>query len=92
MELLTEEQAARRLGIGAKSLRKLRQQGLISYVAITTRKILYRPEDCDEYVQSRVRREKPTTPTYNVTRGRAAARLPRVVPFSEMMRREKEGK
>ncbi|WP_145073425.1 helix-turn-helix domain-containing protein [Sphingobium wenxiniae] len=55
--LLTPEEAAQRLHVSDKTLRRLRQQGHIRYVAITQRKIRYRPEDCDAYVASRVRED-----------------------------------
>ncbi|WP_443019457.1 helix-turn-helix domain-containing protein [Sphingomonas adhaesiva] len=63
IDLLTPEQAAERLHLCTKTLRRLRSQGLIRYVAITDRKIRYRPEDCDEYVASRTRKavECPST-------------------------------
>lgn len=53
--LLTEEQAAARLLVSPRTLRDIRQRGEIHYVALTARKIGYRPEDCDEYVSARVR-------------------------------------
>ncbi|MGO1304080.1 MAG: helix-turn-helix domain-containing protein [Sphingomonas parapaucimobilis] len=55
-ELLTPDQAARRLSVCTKTLRRIRQDGHIRYVAITDRKIRYRPEDCDDYVASRARK------------------------------------
>ncbi|MCW2363511.1 MULTISPECIES: helix-turn-helix domain-containing protein [unclassified Sphingobium] len=55
--LLTPAEAAARLHISDKTLRRLRQQGHIRYVAITPRKIRYRPEDCDAYVMSRLRED-----------------------------------
>ncbi|WP_408022279.1 helix-turn-helix domain-containing protein [Sphingomonas aquatilis] len=73
MELLTPEEAAKRIHVCTKTLRQLRQDGHIRYVAITDRKIRYRPEDCDEFIASRarkapecpstLRRTRPTTTT-----------------------------
>ena len=57
--MLTSAEAADRLGISDRTLRKLRQEGEIRYIAITDRKILYRPEDCDEYIENRIRRDTP---------------------------------
>ena len=48
--LLTPMEAAKRLHISDKTLRRIRQQGHIRYVALTERKIRYRPEDCDAYL------------------------------------------
>jgi predicted site-specific integrase-resolvase len=60
--LLTNDQAAKRIGVCSKTLRSLRQQGLIPYVAVTQRKKLYRIEDLDAYLASQVKREvyRPT--------------------------------
>jgi excisionase family DNA binding protein len=63
--LLTPEQAAERLRVSTKTLRQLRQRGLIRYVAVTQRKLLYRPEDCDAFVQSRLTVEEAPMLTRN---------------------------
>lgn len=80
--LLTEEEAADRLLVSTRTLRKLRQEGEIRYVALAGRKIAYRPEDCRQYIESRVRVEQPAP----VTRGRQRAvgnrRHGNIVPFS----------
>lgn len=55
--LLTPAEAAARIGVCVKTLRKFREHGLIPYVAVTDRKIMYRPQDCEAYLESRVRRE-----------------------------------
>ncbi|WP_353448035.1 helix-turn-helix domain-containing protein [Sphingomonas aurantiaca] len=62
-DLLTPEDAADRIHVSTKTLRRLRQDGHIRYVAITDRKIRYRLEDCDEFVASRARKapECPST-------------------------------
>ena len=56
--LLTPLEAALRLHVSDKTLRRIRQQGHIRYVALTERKIRYRPEDCDAYVASRIREDE----------------------------------
>lgn len=78
--LLSEEQAADRLLMHPRTLRKLRQAGEIHYVALAGRKIAYRPEDCEAYVQSRVRVEtpKPRPRTRSVGNRRGGV----IVPFS----------
>lgn len=55
--LLTHGEAAAYLRICPKTLRSIRQRGLIRYVAVTSRKIFYRPEDCDAYLAACVRTE-----------------------------------
>ncbi|WP_294243183.1 helix-turn-helix domain-containing protein [uncultured Sphingomonas sp.] len=67
-ELLTPDQAAHRLSVCTKTLRRLRQDGHIRYVAITDRKIRYRPEDCDDYVASRARKAPECPSTSRKTR------------------------
>lgn len=60
--LLTPEEAAARLRVCTKTLGKLRRDGLIRYVAVTRRKILYRPQDCDAFAEARaVFADAPTT-------------------------------
>ncbi|WP_375292436.1 helix-turn-helix domain-containing protein [Sphingomonas melonis] len=67
-ELLTPEQAAARLHVCTKTLRRLRDDGHIRYVAITDRKIRYRPEDCDDYVAARARKAPECPSTSRKTR------------------------
>ncbi|WP_147036068.1 helix-turn-helix domain-containing protein [Sphingomonas aquatilis] len=68
MELLTPEEAAKRIHVCTKTLRRLRQDGHIRYVAITDRKIRYRPEDCDEFIASRARKAPECLSTSRKTR------------------------
>lgn len=70
MTLLTADEAAERIKVCAKTLRSLRQRGLIPYVAVTRRKILYREEDLDAYVANCV-----TTEVYHPTHRRRSQRL-----------------
>jgi len=58
-ELLTAEQAAARLSMSERTLRKLRQSGAIAYIALTDRMFRYTPEDCDEYLAACHRRDGP---------------------------------
>ena len=58
-ELLTPEQAAARLDMCERTLRKLRQTGEIAYIAVTGRKFRYTPEDCDAFLAERRRKEAP---------------------------------
>jgi hypothetical protein len=68
--LLTHEEAAAHIHVCPRTLRSLRQQGLIPYVAVTARKKLYRVEDLDAYVAGRV-----TTEVYQPTQRRRGSRL-----------------
>ena len=63
--LLTHDEAAAHIHVCAKTLRSLRQQGLIPYVAVTKRKKLYRVEDLNAYVA-----EQLTTEVYQPTQRR----------------------
>lgn len=55
--LLSHEEAAGHLGVCAKTLRVLRQRGLVRYVAITERLKKYRVEDLDDFLAGQVRQE-----------------------------------
>jgi hypothetical protein len=79
--LWTEDEAAGFLRISARTLRGLRQKGLIRYVALPARRILYRPEDCAAFVESRVKVEEPKSPPTR-NRGRGRARSGNVVSFT----------
>lgn len=89
--LLTEDEAAAFLRIGARTLRELRRTRQIRYVALTARKIAYRLEDCEEYIAGRVRLESAPSVSDQVAsgvrgKGRARAAAPRsgnIVPFSQ---------
>ncbi|PXA99936.1 hypothetical protein DMC47_00780 [Nostoc sp. 3335mG] len=67
-ELLTSDEAAARLHLSTRTLRELRRNGLIRYIAITDRKILYRPEDCEDYIASRARKATECPSTSRKTR------------------------
>ncbi|WP_394648165.1 helix-turn-helix domain-containing protein [uncultured Sphingomonas sp.] len=58
-QLLTSEQAAERLHMSERTLRKLRQSGEIAYIAVTDRRYRYTPEDLDAYLETRRRQEAP---------------------------------
>lgn len=84
--LLSEPEAAARLHISARLLRELRRQGHIRYVALSARRIAYRPEDCDEFVESRVRKVEPCPapkPQPRSTKARSG-RTADIITFSEM--------
>jgi excisionase family DNA binding protein len=80
--LLTEEQAAARLLMHPRTLRKLRHEGAIRYVALTGRKIAYREDDCTAFIENRTRQEEPRPP--RSPRGRVAGnrRGGNILPFS----------
>lgn len=58
-DLLTPDEAAQRLRVCTKTLRRLRQAGAIRYVAVTKRKIFYRPEDCAAFIEQRATVSEP---------------------------------
>lgn len=89
-DLLTEKEAAARLDMGERTLREIRYQGGISYCLMGKRKIRYRPQDCEDYLASRVR-VAPSLPASAPGRTGKAARGHRhtgnvVVPFSQRAR------
>ena len=83
-ELLTEAEAARRLRIGERTLRELRRQGKIRYIALTARKIAYRPEDCAEYLEARLRVNEPCETAARPKR-RSQRRTGKIIPFSQQV-------
>lgn len=58
--LLSEEEAAARLLVCPRTLRRLRMAGEIRYVALAGRRIAYRLEDCLAYIESRLKLETPS--------------------------------
>ena len=85
--LLTPEEAAKRIGVCVKTLRLIRNEGAIPYVAVTTRKHFYRPEDCDAFLEQRRTTATPQRPTRRKsTRRRQEGN---VVSFTQR-RREKQ--
>ena len=87
MQLLTEPEAAEWLRMGERTLRKLRRSGAIRYVALTARKIAYRAEDCEEYVQAQIKRAEPCEPSKPPPKGKlnTGRRGNVVVPFSRLV-------
>ncbi|MBF5091325.1 helix-turn-helix domain-containing protein [Novosphingobium sp. NBM11] len=58
-ELLTEEQAAKSLGMSARTLRGIRSKGMIRYIRTSPRTIRYTPEDLDEYLAKQTTQDQP---------------------------------
>lgn len=77
---LTHDQAAAYLGVCEKTLRSLRQRGLIPYIAVTARKKLYRLDDLDAYLAGQVKVEV-YQPTKRRGRNRPLRRQGNVVSF-----------
>jgi predicted site-specific integrase-resolvase len=79
-DLLTHDQAAERIGVCAKTLRQFRKQGLIRYIAVTRRKISYRAEDVEAFIESRATVDVPNLPTER--RRRQLRQPPNVISFT----------
>ncbi len=90
-DLLTPEEAARRIRVSTKTLRQLRRDGLIRYVAVTQRKILYRPEDCAAFVEARLRTDDPQQPPKPRPRRRTGLKKAGNVVSFTARRRERLG-
>jgi hypothetical protein len=91
-QLLTEAEAARRLLISLSNLREIRRRGGIRYVAMSARRIAYRPEDCDEYVLSHLRIEeaRPEPKPKGRRRSMSGARPEtNIIPFSQRKRQSR---
>lgn len=81
--LLTEDEAAAMLHMSARLLRDKRRHGLIRYVALSARKIAYRPEDCREYIDAQARIAQPSSTSHNHRPRKSSSRPGNVVPFSK---------
>ena len=84
-EYLTHDAAAAHLHVCPKTLRSLRQRGLIPYVAVTARKKLYRIDDLDAYLAD----QRKTDIYLPTARRRPSKRLraePNVVSFTARRR------
>lgn len=85
--LLSPAEAAQRLHLSERTLRDLKRRGLIRYVALTERKVFYRPEDCDEYVAARVRVDEPCESNPRPkARPRPGGATGKIIPFSQRAR------
>lgn len=80
--LLTEEQAAARLLMHPRTLRKLRQEGAIRYVGLVGRRVAYRNEDLDEFIASRLKMEPVIAPARHGKRTVGRRASGNIVPFS----------
>ncbi|WP_339345530.1 helix-turn-helix domain-containing protein [uncultured Sphingomonas sp.] len=90
--LLTPQEAAARLHLCTKTLRRLRREGHIRYVAITDRKILYRPEDCDEFVASRARKAAECPSTSRITHKAKPRASGRILSFTARRKADDGGR
>ncbi len=86
--LLSPADAEKRLQISERLLRNLKREGAVRYVALSARRIAYRTDDLDEYIDSRIRKDDPVS-TAPPPRKRAAQRPANLIPFSEMVGRRK---
>ena len=74
--LITSSEAAERMGVSVKVLRRLRTEGRIRYIAITDRKIMYQVEDCDRWISG-------AAPAGASGRPLAASPTPTIIPFTQ---------
>lgn len=79
--LLTEAAAASILGISVRTMRRIRHAGGILYVRISRRRIGYRPQDVEDYLDRQSRRDTPHRPAPGKPE---PPRRGKVVPFSQM--------
>lgn len=80
--LLTEEEAADRLLVSTRTLRRLRQDGEIRYVALAGRRIAYRIEDCLNYIENHLRVDEPAPMTRPAPKSVGKRRNGNIIPFS----------
>lgn len=87
-DLLNPREAAEKLHISERTLRDLKKRGAIRYVALTERRIMYRPDDLADYINGRVRCDEQE-PGRDSKKRRASVRgsaVHNIVPFSQIHR------
>lgn len=70
--LLTEQEAAEKIGLSARTLRALRSAGKIRYVRPSPRKVYYKPEDVAEYIERATCQDEPACPSINPRKATAS--------------------
>lgn len=85
-QLLSEPDAAQALGVSPRTLRKLRAEGKIRYVAVTARSIKYRQKDLEAFTEARATVAQPGNETKPPAPKRTGARAGTVVPFTQRHR------
>jgi hypothetical protein len=80
--LLTEADAAERLAVCQRTLRKARQNGLLPYILIG-RAVRYTMADLESYIQTLRQAAKPCTPTTSIARRNVKRSSARIIPFTE---------
>lgn len=56
--LLTERELSERLGLSPDTLRRMRRAGEIPYVALSRRRVAYREDEIDRWLEARTVREQ----------------------------------
>lgn len=87
-DLLSAHDAAKRLMVSERTLRDLKRTGAIRYVAVTGRRVAYRPEDLADFITRRVRCDEHTEPKKPSKRRASVsgAAVANIVPFSQRRR------
>lgn len=73
--LLTEAEAAARIGVSPRTLRKLRADGKIRYVRPSPRKVYYTEGDCAEYLARQSCQDQPPCQSTDRPKARASTMI-----------------
>lgn len=82
-EMLTEQQAADALHVCTRTLRRLRQEGAIRFVAVTPRTIRYRIEDIEAFIENHSKVHHIPAPRTATRINRKRKGEPVIVSFTE---------
>lgn len=87
-DLLNPREAAEKLHISERTLRDLKKRGAIRYVALTERRIMYRPDDLADYINGRVRCDEQELGRDSKKRRASVSGVTqrKIIPFSERHR------
>lgn len=86
--LLTPREVADRLGVSLRTVNRMRGDGRLVWIEITSRIWKVRESDLEAFIEANVRGgEDPAFSTVNVSGGRGNHRPTAIVPFSKRTRR-----
>lgn len=84
--LMTEAEAAERLSLCTRTLRKARQEGALPFVLIG-RAVRYTMADLESYIEKQRQTAAPCQPSANVMRRPVKRHSAVIVPFTERTKR-----
>lgn len=87
IELLTEAEAAKRLRMSARTLRRIRLGGKIRYIQPTPRKIFYHPDDLAQFIAAHAKENACLSTSRKARTSGTLISSSRVIPFTALEHR-----